>query len=114
MYSDTQLANRQVDMQKKYILFRNFTDSVWAPCDVHGSKDTLLKLKGMTRHTLGWGGVGWRSGKNTRLSPMQHGFSRLPAWEICELGLRSLSDVGGFLRVLRFPPPTKSANYDNI
>ena len=58
MYSDTQLANRQVDMQKKYILFRNFTDSVWAPCDVHGSKDTLLKLKGMTRHTLGWGGVG--------------------------------------------------------
>ena len=26
---------------------------------------------------------------------------RLPAWEVCELGLRSLSDVGGFLRVLQ-------------
>ena len=24
--------DRQVDMQKKYILFRNFTNSVWAPC----------------------------------------------------------------------------------
>ena len=24
---------------------------------------------------------------------------RLPAWEVCELGLRSLSDVGDFLRV---------------
>ena len=39
---------------------------------------------------------------------------RLPAWEVCEMGLRSLSDVGGFLRVLRFPPPTKTANYANI
>ena len=36
---------------------------------------------------------------------------RLLAWEVCELGLRSLSDVEGFLRVLRFPPPTKTANY---
>ena len=36
---------------------------------------------------------------------------RLLAWEVYELGLRSLSDVGGFLRVLRFPPPTKTANY---
>ena len=39
---------------------------------------------------------------------------QLPAWEVCELVVRSLSDVGGFLRVLRFPPPTKTANYANI
>ena len=39
---------------------------------------------------------------------------RFPAWVVGELGLRSLSDVGGFLRVLRFPLPTKSANYANI
>ena len=39
---------------------------------------------------------------------------RLPAWEVRELGLRSLSDVGRFLRVLRFPPPTKTAKYANI
>ena len=36
---------------------------------------------------------------------------RLPAWEVRELGLQSLSDVSGFLRVLRLPPPTKTANY---
>ena len=39
---------------------------------------------------------------------------RLLAWEVRRLGLRSLSDVGGFLRVLRFPPPTKTANYAKI
>ena len=39
---------------------------------------------------------------------------RFLAWEVRELGLRSLSDVGGFLRVLRFPPPTKTANYAKI
>ena len=39
---------------------------------------------------------------------------RLPAWEVCQLGLRSLSDVGCSLRLLRFPPPTKTANYANI
>ena len=39
---------------------------------------------------------------------------RFLAWEARELGLRSLSNVGGFLRVLRFPPPTKAANYANI
>ena len=41
---------------------------------------------------------------------------RLPAWEVCEPGLRSLSDIGGFLWVLlsSSPPPTKTANYANV
>ena len=39
---------------------------------------------------------------------------RLPAWEVCELGLQILYDVRGFLRVPRFPPPTKTAKYANI
>ena len=34
---------------------------------------------------------------------------QLPAWEVCELGLWSLSEIGGFLRVLWFPPPTKNS-----
>ena len=49
-------------------------------------------------HIVLLGASGLRSGINTAT----------------QLGLRSLSDVGGFLRVLRFPSPTKTVNCANI